>query len=214
MLKKSVLFFSCMFLIFICSIGLLFAKVGMVAIRSDNGKLTATIQDAPLKSVCEELSKKAGNENPIWLRGDESLFNEKITGFFSSLTLSESLEHVLKPMNYSLVFMDNTPIGIYLYGKYTGIETNTDPIVVVKKDILKDKRLDISDDILEKLRIVRNVPSPGGPVEISEEIREKLKVSKDVSAPGGKVEMTEEMKMNLKVVKNCPPPCGKKIRKE
>ncbi|MCP4102945.1 MAG: hypothetical protein GY750_16235 [Lentisphaerae bacterium] len=173
---------------------IVFAKADIADIQFNGENLTADFREVPLKVICEKIEKDKG----IWFKGDESLFNKKISANFKDIPLAESLKRVLHSMNYSLVFDGEKTIGVYVFGHNKGINE--------KQHDDKADSARLSEEASENLKIVRNCPVPGGKIELSEEIKDNLKIVRNCPRPGGQVELPDEVRENMKIIRNCLPP--------
>ena len=70
----------------------------LVAVK--DGLLSVDLKDNSLLDVARDIEKQCG----VWFRGDETLFQEKISLTFSDLTLEEGLKRILANLNYRLIF--------------------------------------------------------------------------------------------------------------
>ena len=76
--------------------------------------VTASLKDAPLKTVFEKVEKETG----IWFRIAESELDERISIQFENISIIEGLKRILHTMNYSFLFdQDNNLIGAFVFGK-------------------------------------------------------------------------------------------------
>jgi len=65
-----------------------------------DGLLSVNLKDNSLLEVARDIEKQLG----VWFRGDETLFQEKISVTFTDLPLEEGLKRILTNLNYSLMF--------------------------------------------------------------------------------------------------------------
>jgi hypothetical protein len=83
-----------------------------------NQTLSATIKGAPLRTVIAEIKEEKGVWFKLWLRGEDSLLDEKVSVRFKHLPVKEGLERIFSPLNHSLVFdQDGELSGVVLFGK-------------------------------------------------------------------------------------------------
>ena len=73
-------------------------------------------RDHRLLEVARDIEKQSG----VWFRGDETLFQEKISVTFNDLPLEEGLKRILANLNYSLMFdAKNKVAGVMVMGEGT-----------------------------------------------------------------------------------------------
>jgi hypothetical protein len=83
-----------------------------------NQALSATIKSAPLKTVIAEIEEEEGVWFKLWLRGEDSVLDEKISVRFKNLPVKEGLERIFSPFNHCLVYdQDGKLSGVILFGK-------------------------------------------------------------------------------------------------
>jgi hypothetical protein len=89
------------------------AKIPPFKMRLKDGKLTAQISTAPLRSVIMEISRLAGAE-VRWLTQEE---DNPVSAEFTDLPLHEALETVLREnftLSYTVVGSDKKLVGIWI----------------------------------------------------------------------------------------------------
>jgi hypothetical protein len=83
-----------------------------------NQTFSATISSAPLRTVIAQIEEEEGVWFKLWLRGEDSLLDEKVSVQFKNLSVKEGLERIFSPLNHCLVFdQDGKLSGVVLFGK-------------------------------------------------------------------------------------------------
>jgi hypothetical protein len=83
-----------------------------------NQTLSATIKSAPLRAVIAEIKEEKGVWFKLWLKGENSVLDEKVSVRFKDLPVNEGLERILSPLNHCLVFDQHGKLlGVVLFGK-------------------------------------------------------------------------------------------------
>ena len=87
------------------------------AVSVKDGLLSVNLKDNSLLEVARDIEKQSG----VWFRGDETLFQEKISVTFNDLPLEEGLKkRILANLNYSLMFdARNKVAGVMVMGEGT-----------------------------------------------------------------------------------------------
>ena len=99
-----------------------FAGADSISLDFQGATFTASLEEAPLKIVAENVQKETG----IWFRIPESLLEERISVQFQNLSIHEGLKRILHTMNHSLVFdQENNLIGAFIFGKANRIRKAT-----------------------------------------------------------------------------------------
>lgn len=115
-MKKRTMTIRCAFLAILSALGLFSftptQAADLVAVK--DGLLSVDLKDASLLEVARDIEKQSG----VWFRGDETLFQEKISVTFSDLPLEEGLKRILTNLNYSLMFdTGNKVAGVMVMGE-------------------------------------------------------------------------------------------------
>ena len=161
--------------------------------------ISATLTGVPLKKALQTIQQNTG----LWYRGTETLLTEPLTVQFTDLPLEAGLKRLLTSLNYSLVFnSEGTVVGVVLLGKR---QLSGAPAPKQVSAMRVQKPAPLQEDLDEALRVVENVPPPGGPTTISDEEREDLTVLTMPLPPGGPVEVTGGDHEDLKVIDSSPP---------
>jgi hypothetical protein len=108
-------FFSLFLFLFLCPVHLL-ADAGVFDLRIESNGISASLSDIPLGEFLGRLQK----EKDIWVKGAESLTEEKVSADFEDLPLEEGLGRILSGNNYSLFYDDKGSLmGIVFLGRAT-----------------------------------------------------------------------------------------------
>ena len=84
------------------------------AVSVKDGLLSVNLKDNSLLEVARDIEKQSG----VWFRGDETLFQEKISVTFNDLPLEEGLKRILTNLNYSLMFDNKNKVaGVMVMGE-------------------------------------------------------------------------------------------------
>lgn len=171
-------------------------------IQITNGMISVNLKDIALEKVVTQIEKQ-GN---LWVRGDESLFEDSISVQFEDLSLEAGLKRIFASMNYSLIFDQDSKLeGIILIGRQKPGRSQT------KRGSVKAKK-GVSSMISKKrvshkgFKAVKSDIPPGGPVKDSKRVPESFKVTKSSPPPGDPVNKDIKNLENFKVIKNSPLP--------
>jgi hypothetical protein len=159
--------------------------------------LSADFNNKALKEVLNYFTK--GKD--IWVKGDETLLNEKISSHFQNLSLEDGLKRILNRFNYGILYAKNgDPLGVYIFGK-----GNVNNIQLESTD-----RQQFQFNEKEDVEVIVNCPPPGGLDKAeAETIKQELfTIQKNVPPPGGPVSITPEEQKVFRIQKNVPPPGG------
>jgi hypothetical protein len=100
---------ACSFFFFVCPNAFCAETVTV-----KDGLLSVNLKDTSLLHVARDIEKQSG----VWFRGDETLFQEKISVTFTDLPLEEGLKRILTNLNYSLMFDDKHKVaGVMVMGE-------------------------------------------------------------------------------------------------
>jgi len=200
---------------------------------TEHEMMSANLRDANLREVLREIEK----QHKVRFKGDEALYQNKISVQFDNLPLQDGLKRILSSMNYSLVFGPNDKlVGVVIISKGTSQPTSSRGTAGSRrKNILSPPKSTSSSKPASRVsrksgqkksyitsrppskattetnkmfQAKKNVTPPGGRVNPSPEQLEKFKVKKNVPPPGGPGKITPEERKNFKVKKNVPPPGG------
>ncbi len=115
-MKKRTAPFHCIFLFLLSALSLFFFTWVLAAdlVSVKNGLLSVNLKDNSLLEVARDIEKQSG----VWFRGDETLFQEKISVTFDDLPIEEGLKRILTNLNYSLMFdPKNKVAGVMVMGE-------------------------------------------------------------------------------------------------
>jgi len=190
-----------------------------------NGKyLSVDLQGTSLKAVFETLEKEKG----IWIIGDPSLLDKKLSVKFTNHSLEDGIKKILASMNYCLVFdSDGALIGTFLVGKgenntasvqYKENETQnvvTSPLKNISnetQDVVNSPSKNISAvektntlKVLTNTRLQDTSPATTPEQELESLKILKEKILKDRPSQGAPAAMTTEQIEGLKILSNTQP---------
>ncbi len=84
------------------------------AVSVKDGLLSVNLKETSLLDVARDIEKQSG----VWFRGDETLFQEKISVTFNDLPIEEGLKRILTNLNYSLMFDNKNKVaGVMVMGE-------------------------------------------------------------------------------------------------
>jgi hypothetical protein len=104
---------------------------GGLELNFNHKTLSASIQNARLKSVIEAIQKRKSIWFKYWLKGKSTILEEKISLQFENVPVKKGLGRIFSSINHSLVFdQRGNLLGVYLLGepektKYQGRSTST-----------------------------------------------------------------------------------------
>lgn len=94
------------------------AQEGRIHLDFEDQTVSANIREAPLKAVIEKIKSEEGVWFLNWFKGNESLFDEKISLRFRNLPVRDAMERIFSGINVALVFDSQNSIeGVFLFGK-------------------------------------------------------------------------------------------------
>jgi len=209
--------FAFIFCIFCSSIYFSPAGAENVTIRFDGRKMSADIDGVILNDVFEKI--KAQKEFSV--KGDKSILNSEVSVSFANLSFQDGLKKILGEINYILLFdKDKEPSGVIVVDS-GGSRISTGKARPDKKkikDASNDKKnvkpkntgnkfhgptpasdmTPPTEEELASMEVIKDAPTPGGPVEVSEEEMENFKIVKSSTPPGGVVKVTPEELESMK----------------
>lgn len=199
------------------------AEAKNISIRFEGRKMSANIDGVHLGEVFEKI--KAQRE--FCVKGDESILNNKVSVSFENLSFQDGLKKILGETNHILLFDKNkAPIGVILAGdggSQVTVKTSPDEKKVeaasnnkkhVKPEDTSDKLYGATpasdmtpptEEELANMKVIRDAPTPGGPVEVSEQEMENFKIMKSDTPPGGNVKVTPEELESMKPASDSGP---------
>lgn len=181
-----------------------------ITIHFDGRKMSADIEGVFLGEVFEKILA----QRKFSVRGDKSILYSEISVKFADLSFQDGLKKILGQINYILLFDKNKePSGVILVD--SGSFVSTTKASSEKKEVegasggkkyLEPADTDtplpgptpVSDltpptkEELTAMEVIKDAPTPGGPVEVSEQELENFKVMASDTPPGGVVEVTPE----------------------
>lgn len=186
--------------------------------------MSADLNEALLSNALGKIMKEKG----IWVKGDESLLDHKVSVEFKERSFKEGLQKILSGLNHSLVYdKSDQVVGVFIFGRKTSSQApvaNGSPGIGPKTSSEGDAMLpepaknrddspspgddiEVSEEDLENLKIEKNVPTPGGPVEVIQDELEELKdTDEDAESPGDSVSATPEELPNSNMTHEGPSP--------
>jgi hypothetical protein len=197
------------------------------AVSVKEGLLSVNLKETSLLEVARDIEKQSG----VWFRGDETLFQEKISVTFNDLPLEEGLKRILSNFNYSLMFdTKNKVAGVMVMGegKPAGTQpgrpgappprvatppgTSTRPAPTVRS------RPSPSNPPPATVRrppraipqpaeggVAPQAPGSGAPQSATPDA---FKVQEKVPTPGGPIVSDGPLPPAFRVIENAPPPGG------
>ncbi|OQX10860.1 MAG: hypothetical protein BWK80_45330 [Desulfobacteraceae bacterium IS3] len=181
------------------------SEAGKADIKFKGEMLSADIQNAPLKEVTEKIGKEKG----IWFKGEESLFEEKVSVRFTDIPLEQGLKRILGNLNHSIVFDKNSNVqGILIVGTSAG--KGGKPVAMYQPAAPPEIHPGISPEPISEpkmFRSRRNMPPPGGPVETNPADLEAFQSMKNAPPPPPPADMPPGMPPEMDaMMKNVPMP--------
>lgn len=236
MILKTIKPIFCVGLIASCILGFFFHQNGLCAeaVNVKDGLLSVNLKDNSLLEVARDIEKQSG----VWFRGDETLFQEKISVTFTDLPLEEGLKRILANLNYSLMFdAKNKVAGVMVMGegKPAGAQpgrlgaqpprvatppgSTTRPAPAVRSR----PTTPATPPAATVRRPPRTVPQPapvGAPIQTpgsapaQSPLPDAFKAQENVTPPGGPVASDSPLPPAFRVIENAPPPGGPVSDKE
>jgi hypothetical protein len=228
-MKKRTMTIRCAFLAILSALGLFSFTSAPAAdlVSVKDGLLSVDLKDASLLEVARDIEKQSG----VWFRGDETLFQEKISVTFKDLPLEEGLKRILANLNYSLMFDTGNKIaGVMVMAEGKPAVTQpgrpevipprvtTPPRIPTRRAPTVRPRSSTSNPLPATVRRPpRVVPqraqggtasqSPGSSAAQSA-LPEAFKVQENASTPGGPVASDGPLPPAFRIIDNAPPPGG------
>jgi hypothetical protein len=188
------------------------------AVSVKDGLLSVNLKDTSLLEVARDIEKQSG----VWFRGDETLFQEKISVAFNDLTLEEGLKRILANLNYSLMFDNKNKVaGVMVMGegKPAGTQsgrpgaqpprvatpsgTTTRPAPTVRSR--PSTSTPPAATVRRPPRVTTQRPSSGAAQSATPEA---FKGQESASTPGGPAVSDGPLPPAFRVIENAPPPGG------
>ena len=203
------------------------------AVSVKDGLLSVNLKETSLLDVARDIEKQSG----VWFRGDETLFQEKISVTFNDLPLEEGLKRILTNLNYSLMFDGKNKVaGVMVMGEGTpaGTQTGrpgaqpprtvTPPRTSARPAPTVRSRPSTSTPRAATVRRPPRVlpqPAQGGTASQSpgssaaqSALPDAFKAQENVPAPGGPAASDGPLPPAFRVIENAPPPGGPVADKE
>lgn len=203
------------------------------AVSVKDGLLSVNLKDTSLLEVARDIEKQSG----VWFRGDETLFQEKISLIFNDLTLEEGLKRILTNLNYSLMFDNKNKVaGVMVMGegKPAGAQPGrpgaqpprvaTPPGTTTRPAPTARTRPSVSTPPVATVRRPpRVVPQPAqsgtasqtpGSAPAQSALPDAFKAQENATAPGGPAASDGPLPPAFRIIENAPPPGGPVAGKE
>jgi hypothetical protein len=164
--------------------------------------LSADFDNKTLKEVLGCFTKEKG----VWVKGDETFLNEKISSHFQNLTLENGLKRILNRFNYGILYTKKGDVlGVYIFGK--GNNNNLNLESNARQVDLSNQDLENQFKKKEQVEVIVNCPPPGGLDKAeAEAIKKKLfNIQENVPPPGEPISATPEQEI-IEIQENVPPP--------
>jgi hypothetical protein len=235
-MKERAIPIHCSFLLILLALSLLALAPAKAAdlVSVKDGLLSVNLKDNSLLEVARDIEKQSG----VWFRGDETLFQEKISVTFTDLPLEEGLKRILTNLNYSLMFdARNKVAGVMVMGEGKPAGTPpgrpgaqpprvaTPPASTTRPAPTVRSRPSTAtpSPAATVRRPPRTVPQPGeggaasqpsGPGATQSALPDAFKTQESATAPGGPVASDGPLPPAFRVIENAPPPGGPVSDKE
>jgi hypothetical protein len=203
------------------------------AVIVKDGLLSVNLKDNSLLEVARDIEKQSG----VWFRGDETLFQEKISVTFNDLPLEEGLKRILTNLNYSLMFdAKNKVAGVMVMGegKPAGAQPGrpgaqpprvaTPPASTTRPaPAVRSRPSTATPPAATVRRPPRTIPQPAqggtatqppGSSPAQSALPDAFKTQESATAPGGPVASDGPLPPAFRVIENAPPPGGPVTNKE
>ena len=117
-MTKAIIVLLWVFILFLLGYIPASAEPRSIELDFSNQTLSATIRSAPLRTVIDEIKEEKGAWFKLWLKGEDSVLDEKVSVRFQNLPVKVGLERIFSPLNHCLVFdQDGELSGVVLLGK-------------------------------------------------------------------------------------------------
>jgi hypothetical protein len=225
-MKKRTITLHCGFLVILSALSLFsFASAQAADLVSvKDGLLSVNLKDTSLLEVARDIEK----QSDVWFRGDETLFQEKISVTFNDLPLEEGLKRILTNLNYSLMFdAKNKVAGVMVMGegKPVGAQpgrpgaqpprvatppgTSTRPAPTVRA--MPSTSSQPAATVRRPPRVVTPPPGSGAAQSATPDA---FRVQENAPTPGGTVASDGPLPPAFRMIENAPPPGGPVTDKE
>ena len=211
-----------------CILGLFLCQNALCAdpVSFKDGLLSVNLKETSLLDVARNIEKQSG----VWFRGDETLFQEKISVAFNDLPLEEGLKRILANLNYSLMFDNkNTVAGVMVMSGGTAIAQPARPGAQPSRATAPPKTATRPAPAVRSRpststppsatvrRPPRVIPQPGqaGPASqtpgsgaAQSSLPDASKTQSNAPGPGGAAASDGPLPAAFRVIENAPPPGG------
>ncbi len=228
MVLKTIKTGFCASLVVSCILGFFLCQDGLCAeaVSVKDGLLSVNLKETSLLDVARDIEKQSG----VWFRGDETLFQEKISVTFNALPLEEGLKRILTNLNYSLMFDNKNKVaGVMVMGegKPAGAQPGrpgaqpprvaTPPASTTRPAPTVRSRPSTSTPPAAVRRPPRALPQPTpggaatqppGSAAAQSALPDAFKTQESATAPGGPVASDGPLPPAFRVIENAPPPGG------
>lgn len=213
-------------LIACCILGFSLRQIGLCAeaVSVKNDLLSASVRDTSLLEVARDIQKQSG----VWFRGDETLFQEKISVTFNDLPMEEGLKRILTNVNYSFIYdAKNKIAGVVVMGEGKPARTQpgrpgaqpprvaTPPATTRPAPAVRTRPSTSSPPPATVRRLPRASPqtAPGaaatpapGSSAVQSPLPDAFRSQDNASTPGEPVVSDGPLPPAFRVIENAPPP--------
>jgi hypothetical protein len=117
-MEKAIIALLWVFILILLGYNSASAEPRRIELDFSNQTLSAKIKSAPLRTVIAEIEEEEGVWFKLWLEGEDSVLDEKVSVRFKDLPVKDGLERIFSPLNHCLVFDQNGKLlGVVLFGK-------------------------------------------------------------------------------------------------
>jgi len=191
-----------------------------------DGFLSVNLKETSLLEVARDIEKQSG----VWFRGDETLFQEKISVSFDGLPIEEGLKRILTNLNYSLMFDNKNKVaGVMVMGEGKPAVAQpgrpgaqpprvaAPPAATTRPAPTVRSRPSTSTPPATVRRPPRALPQPTpggaatqppGSAPAQSALPDAFKTQESATAPGGPVASDGPLPPAFRVIENAPPPGG------
>jgi hypothetical protein len=191
-----------------------------------DGLLSVNLEETSLLDAAREIEKQSG----VWFRGDEKLFQEKISITFKDLSLEEGLKRILTNLNYSLMFDAESEVaGVMVMGEgapavsqpekpgarpprvTTSPRTTTSPAPTVRTQASTTRptaTMRRPPRVLPQRAQGATASQFPGSSAAQSPLPDAFKVQENAPPPGGPVASDGPLPPAFRVIQNAPPPGG------
>jgi len=230
MILKAIKTRFCGAFILSCVLGFFLCQNALCAeaVSVKDGLLSVNLKENSLLDVARDIEKQSG----VWFRGDETLFQEKISVAFNDLPIEEGLKRILANLNYSLMFDNKNKVaGVMVMGGATAIaaqparpgaqppRATTPPKTATTRPApaVRSRPSTSTPPAATVRRPPRVIPQPGqaGPASQApgssaapSALPDASKTQANAPGPGGAAASDGPLPAAFRVIENAPPPGG------